>query len=163
MEEREDALTRAFARAAGIGVHLVARWQRWDRKTKHFCGNLKEAPAPVLCSSGICVVGKEKLQKLPLRELLETNFSSRQIPHPGAHEATTRGWAGFRLPLPLGWVPSGRHRLQGPSWWPHQKFWALNPKARKDIYACCSVTQTSVGCTHLSCPTENSSALQSGL
>lgn len=83
--------------------------------------------------------------------------SPRQIPHPRAHNVKTRGWAGFWLPLPLGWMPLGRHNLQSPSWWPSQKFWALNPKARKDIYA------YSVGGTHPSCRTENSSVLWSGL
>lgn len=151
-------------RAAGVGVHLVVHWQSWDRKTKRFCGNLKEAPAPVLCSSGICGAGKEKLQKLPRRGLLETDVSSlRQIPHSRVHEVKTRGRAGFQLLLLLGWVPLGRHRLQRPSWWPHQKFRAWNPKARKDIDAYFSFTQTSVRCTRSSCPTESSSAPLSGL
>ena len=42
----------------------------------------------------------------------------RQIPCPRAQEVKTRGRAGFRLPLPRGWVPLGRHNLQRLSWWP---------------------------------------------
>lgn len=70
------AKTRALVRATGVGVLSVVNWQSWDRKTKRFRGNSKAAPVPVLCSSGICVVGKEKLQKLPLKELLEMAVSS---------------------------------------------------------------------------------------
>lgn len=81
-EWREDALNRSLREGSGVAVPWAAHWQSWDRKTKHFCGDLQEAPAPVLCSSEIRAVGKEKLEKLPLRELLEMEVSpSQQIPY----------------------------------------------------------------------------------
>lgn len=63
-------LNLAVATAAGVSVPLVVSGQSWHRDTKCLCGNLKEAPAPALCSRDLCVVGKEKPQKSPLRELL---------------------------------------------------------------------------------------------
>lgn len=75
-------------RTTGVGVLSVVNWQSWDGMTKRFCGNLKAAPVPVLCSSGICVVGKEKLQKLPLKELLKVDVSS---PEAAPLPQSTRG------------------------------------------------------------------------
>lgn len=61
VEWREDALNPSLREGSGVAVHSVVHWQSWDRKTNRFCGDLKEAPVPVLCSSEIRAVGKEKL------------------------------------------------------------------------------------------------------
>ena len=124
---------------------LVANGQSRDRDTKRLCGNLEEAPAPVLRSRDSCV-GKGKLKKLPLRELLEAD-----VPPLSARCADQRaGW--ISAPAAPSAGRPWQHRRQRPSRWPHHKLQASNPKARKDIFASCSFAQSSLGCTRSSRP-----------
>lgn len=75
-------------------------------------------------------VGKEKLQKSPVRELLEKDVpSSGQTPTPEPGLDFTNPLAPLAVHPPVG------HSLHCPSQWLCHKFLVLNPKAERTFYA----------------------------
>lgn len=56
-------------------MHFTVSSRAETGRQRRFCGRLKEAPAPSFAAQGLCA-GEEKMQKSPLRELLEKDAPS---------------------------------------------------------------------------------------
>lgn len=83
-------------------------WQSGGERQRRFCGSLKEAPAPVLCSSGIWMLARRKLHKSPFRELAEKMALPVGRSRTPEHKICRRAWGWIWAPTvpwqdALGW------------------------------------------------------------
>ena len=53
-----DVESRGDGRVTRVCVLSVVSWQSSSRRQRHFCGSLKEAPAPVFCPPGIWMLAR---------------------------------------------------------------------------------------------------------